>query len=65
MSRRRNVEPPVEVPKPEITVRTPETKAFDLNWDQPRNESQMSNGHLGSVESLDISLGCSIRTCKN
>ena len=60
MSRREVQKPtlPTPPPKQEITVRTPETKNFDINWDQqppPRVNSQLSNGRLGSVESLDIS----------
>ena len=62
MSRRKlqsePVAPPPTQPVPtEITVRTPETKAFDVNWDSaPRSvTSPMSNGHMGSVESLDDS----------
>ena len=53
--------PPAPVKKPEILVRTPDTKSIDISWDQGpsgptgRSSSNLSNGHMGSVESLDAS----------
>ena len=52
--------PPTPAQKPEILVRTPDTKSIDISWDQGpgqagRTSSNLSNGHMGSVESLDAS----------
>ena len=53
--------PPTPVKKPEILVRTPDTKSIDISWDNQgsgatgRASSNLSNGHMGSVESLDAS----------
>ena len=55
--------PPTPAQKPEILVRTPDTKSIDISWDQGpsqsgptgRSSSNLSNGHMGSVESLDAS----------
>merc|ERR1719310_273460 len=42
--------PPTPAQKPEILVRTPDTKSIDISWNQGpagRASSNLSNGHMG------------------